>query len=164
MGNVPNGSQGLRLEGGDLELSNLPLVARLIFQVWHKSGRPAGWAACHLFDWDKKLKAGPQTLRLFEGRACENPHATTLERRRSQLYEEGIDDAALKNVDDGAVLEMEFKMREVDEGMRERPVVWVIRGSKKRNETVNRCSCSRARSCRNGHCAESKALWHVHPL
>jgi CRP-like cAMP-binding protein len=109
----------------EIDIANLPHGARAIFSVWHGSGRPAGWAACHLFDFDNVLKGGALCLRLFENQPCLTPHATTLQRRRVARYEGAVKD----DVDNGAVLEVVFASGEPGEAgglpAPSKPVVWV---------------------------------------
>uniref|UniRef100_A0A7S2SPD8 Phosphatidylinositol 3-kinase n=1 Tax=Mucochytrium quahogii TaxID=96639 RepID=A0A7S2SPD8_9STRA len=58
-----------RVELG-IDLSNIPRVARVIFNVSYVEGDmniPIGWAGCHLFDFDQLLITGYLRLSLFQG-------------------------------------------------------------------------------------------------
>lgn len=60
----------------DIPICHLPRASRIIFTVT-ANGTPVAWAGCPLFKFDKQLRAGVMTLKLWNGE-CPTPTVTSL--------------------------------------------------------------------------------------
>ncbi len=49
-----------------MQFCNLPTAARIVFNVSTNDG-PAGWAGLNLFTYQRELKSGQMTLKLWPG-------------------------------------------------------------------------------------------------
>lgn len=50
-----------------VQICNLPVAARVIFNVAYKDGTPIGWAGCNAFDFQHQLISGSISLQLWPG-------------------------------------------------------------------------------------------------